>query len=1381
MLYHRRLVTSQRSAGGSSLRLRLFRSLPILICGVLITVAVTPAAVAQVFPTTATQIFWEDFEAPLSTSQGITWNNTTQWWQWQQWEGGSSWIAKFFVYTIEPTWGDNVPYSMWGDQHALALYGSPTNSVLHVIRDSIPPSDPTDGAENANPGNYDPTEWTNIRYEVDVAWDQLGLPGLVWGLSSTVDTNFSPADRKPADGYIFYITPDSSTGFTGSTANCVLPAYQSTWHLARMKGWDRLGNISGQQDWVELASGAVVPKEPGTSTPATLGTGSLQCLRTGRAFRFRLDYFCGNLRVQYLMPWGDTPGVDTLYYGCASAAEPTGICTSANIDDCWCEILEGPLDGIDPSPITDPGMVGFYRSQLWTFLSPDWDYKHDNVKISTFPGDCGLVCGSWSGWQNERTDVIPFKKLYEGALFDFSAGRHITPSPDLGKIDVKTEAPASVSSYNHSADSNPYCNGWNLLEDLPGPTGTTNVEDIKRFLEPMTSAVKYESSGGTFSWVDDFDNDPASATYNPLPMVADGSTPINSSLLEAFDWYVAQRTTGAWATDPYEGCRQWYVILITDGEEACEPGNPGAVCDAGGAAEKFANPGVVGVDPLPVYTIGFSEGVSDDSPLKCIAEDTGGLFLTAENASQLSDALYEVFYRLEGETRSFAPFKIAPPPSSSTGNPTRDYLAVYPLFQPVDGQTLWAGNLWAFPLNRDQPTVPTTGDCEIDTSQLAWNAYDALEAQIDAHTEGNPKRFVFMGSDASGSWARHDLATIPTDATLRAEFKTLLDVSGGVTDVVAQQIVNFVRDIRVDNDSDPSNAGPPALARPSGYPVLGDFFHSQPVVVNPPNSSIYFFNYGYGAANEVGAHDYGTFMDEQAKRRRIVLAGANDGMLHAFDGGVWDRDRAGTGETYDEIHDLGNGTELFAWVPQAVMDNLYNITSGGSLVHTTGLDMVDGPIVRGDAFIDSDGDSDREWRTVALTSMRRGGRGILALDITQPDPTGSAPDYVPAVSEFPGCLDGSTADCSGEYPRVMWEFSDTADADANGIADLGWTWSKPAIARIAVYNSSDPAHPDDVFVAFFGGGWDKNEADSTGKFFYAVDLETGAVLLKTNMSVDLPGGITALDSDVDGFHDRIYFGDSNGGVHRLQFPSPTSASATGAAAGTMTRIFDFSSDFPDRQEFFTSPTPVPALFSGSGYTWALAFGSGDRASLDRDDSGIDHFFFLLDAGDTTTRGAADLVALDYTALDGSFDCAASALDPAGGDYGWYLSLRDTEKTVNDALVINGYVFFPTFDPSTETATNPPNACEGSGGGGAEPPVELSVVCRASGIGRAYKLWYECGLGEYTEYNDIITGLGPNGAGDTTKVQPAGTKKDDPPPPLETGLTREHTVTNWRQE
>ena len=301
------------------------------------------------------------------------------------------------------------------------------------------------------------------------------------------------------------------------------------------------------------------------------------------------------------------------------------------------------------------------------------------------------------------------------------------------------------------------------------------------------------------------------------------------------------------------------------------------------------------------------------------------------------------------------------------------------------------------------------------------------------------------------------------------------------------------------------------------------------------------------------------------------------------------------------------------------------------------------------------------------------------------------------------------------------------------------------------------------------------------------------MLVKHPIAVDLPGGVTALDSNIDGFHDRIYFADSDGSLWRIQYPDPTHADSTGAEAGiaadglpgVFTRIFDFRA-FTDRQEIFTRPVPVPALFDGSDYTWALAFGSGDRAELDRDDSGFDHFFFVLDVGDSVTRTAANLLAVDYSALDGGFECTTNALDPTNSRYGWYLSLRETEKVVFDATVLNGYVFFPTFDPSTETATHRvPSQCGGGEGGGT--PVELSVVCRASGIGRTYKLWYECGLGDYREYNDIVTGMEVNNAGGSPTVDFTGSgggENPDPTPKIGEGdpeFDRTHSVTNWRQE
>ena len=998
--------------------------------------------------------------------------------------------------------------------------------------------------------------------------------------------------------------------------------------------------------------------------------------------------------------------------------------------------------------------------------------------------------------------MIPFKLLYESGLLDYSAGRNVTGR----KIDVNSSAPVDTSDYNSTTTN--YCNGWNLLVDLPAPALNTDIDDIRAFLQPMATAVDYVSDGGgSFSFQDNFDNDPLSATYNPVPMIADGATPINNSLLDAFDWYVDQVTVGDWANDPLKECREWYVVLITDGAESCA--GPGQfACDPGQAAAKFANPGIDGVDPVPVFTIGFSESVADAPPqLTCISDDTGGIYYGATNAAELSDALYEVFYTLQTEARSFTPFKVSPPPSSAGGatGQARDSLVAYPIFQAAPKKSVWNGNLYGFRFNRQYNSIPTTGGCTIDFSQLVeeevtghtWDANARLTDQLAAFDESNPRRYVFMGSDFSGDWARYNLATIPTNTSLQTEFKGLLDVTGGVTNLQAQEIVNFVRDVWMDDDTS-ATPDPNPSPRPAGYSSLGDIYHSQPVIVNPPSKSMFFFDYGFSAAGEEGAHDYPDFMRKHAKRRRVVLAGANDGLVHAFNGGIWDRNRTDADERYDHIHDLGDGTELFAYLPQAVMPSLYTMTYGVEQQY-----LVDGPIEVSDAFIDHDGDSAREWRTVAIAAMRRGGRGMVALDITQPDPISSSPDFIPSISELPGCVDGTTSGCGGdEYPKVLWEFTDHEDADSNctvGLSgddcapwwDLGWTWSKPAIARIALYNSTDRNEPDDIFVAFFGGGWDETGFDRTGRHFYGINLETGEVIFKHPVGVALPGSPTALDTDDDGFHDRVYFADSDGSLWRIQYPAPTSSSATGAEAaedgsepGVIVRIWDFRTSFPDRQMFFHRPVAVATVAEDGQKYWAITAGSGNRANLGEEIGAVDHFFFALDVGDDTTRDASYLLPVSYADLDGSITCATSALNPTEGLYGWYLSLRPNEKVVWEAPVIDGYIEFPTFDPTNGVVAvhNVPDQC------GSDPPPEddegddgePEVVCTSSGLGRVYKLWFKCGLGDYTETNTPIMGGTVTTDGTTTTTYYPTINPDEEPEQHDYDHPGNHVVTNWRQ-
>ena len=148
--------------------------------------------------------------------------------------------------------------------------------------------------------------------------------------------------------------------------------------------------------------------------------------------------------------------------------------------------------------------------------------------------------------------------------------------------------------------------------------------------------------------------------------------------------------------------------------------------------------------------------------------------------------------------------------------------------------------------------------------------------------------------------------------------------------------------------------------------------------------------------------------------------------------------------------------------------------------------------------------------------------------------------------------------------------------------------------------------PDDKFIAFFGGGWDETAKDQTGRHFYGVDIQTGEWVVKHPIGVPVPAGPTVLDTDDDGFHDRVYFADSDGSVWRIQYPPPNTSEATGPEAnsdgsepGEITRIWDFRTSFADRQMFFHRPVAVSTVVEGGAKVWALAWAAATGTSSAR--------------------------------------------------------------------------------------------------------------------------------------------------------------------------------------
>ncbi len=139
---------------------------------------------------------------------------------------------------------------------------------------------------------------------------------------------------------------------------------------------------------------------------------------------------------------------------------------------------------------------------------------------------------------------------------------------------------------------------------------------------------------------------------------------------------------------------------------------------------------------------------------------------------------------------------------------------------------------------------------------------------------------------------------------------------------------------------------------------LFDVGHSSPVYVGPPRA----------ADAEYLANGYATFAAANTSRTPLVLIGANDGMLHAFD--------------------ASTGDEAWAIIPHNLVAKakLQRVLGTGGVEEYVHDYYVDGPVVVRDVF-DFAGSSG--WRTVAFVGQALG-RGLgddnyyFAVDVTDP-------------------------------------------------------------------------------------------------------------------------------------------------------------------------------------------------------------------------------------------------------------------------------------------------------------------------------------------------------------------------------------------------------------
>lgn len=851
---------------------------------------------------------------------------------------------------------------------------------------------------------------------------------------------------------------------------------------------------------------------------------------------------------------------------------------------------------------------------------------------------------------------------------------------------------------------------------------------------------------------------------NVRPMVPNGSTPLGFAIADFRTWWAGCQQgscngrTGwsdiAAANDPDWACRRKYLLVISDGDDTCPGRDPCSFTASLRAQENVFT-----------YVVAFGVQNTSGNRLTCMASNGGtGDPIYPQNKQELVDALTAIFGEIREEARSFASAAV---PNVQAVVEDKIFLSS---FTPLNNESIWDGHLDAFlkPLPLDDAGKPdrtircSTLPADEQAACHLWDVGQELVKQAPTAAEvvagdyliGNAtdERRIFYpeGFDLTQSSVPRDMNLfLPPSGT--PAWRDLWDGLGMIytatidaLDVTLNGQRNAVRNIIgqtvVQKEGTINN--PDGSVTDITY-VFGDVFHSNPSVLESPSD---FRSYAADLYGNLGGADcasgnkgYRCFAQKHEFRRKMLSVGANDGMLHFFNSGIYD--------SSEEVFDNGDGSEVMAIMPRLTMPIIKELAEG-----TTQIFGVDGTSRVVDVFIDpvnADNDpvdpTQREWRTVSITSLREGGirnggarvtlqngrpwtSGLFALDITQPDRLDS--DYLPVNRNVvPTCITNyATANC-GPVPfgSVLWEFTDSLngspaewgtafDEDNNNTPDLGDTWSTPVMGRIRVLDGSGGT--EDRWVAIFGGGFDRDNRSSPrrGNWLYMVDVETGDTLYKERVVGAVPSNPAAVDRNRDGYLDALYFGTTAGYLYKVDLTTPVGFTSVNArdilnATHSVDRLddsewepfvlFNASAD-GNRRPIFFPPTVVSIADTGEV---GLAFGTGDRELLWDFNGNIEGRFYVIvdedydrmDAiGGTLPKDEGDYERIDSEGTSNPGDNFLVS-PPGGSNRGWVLTLDPNERVVAQSFSVAGLTIFPTFKPQVvNTATATANVCARTG-------------------------------------------------------------------------------------
>ncbi len=424
---------------------------------------------------------------------------------------------------------------------------------------------------------------------------------------------------------------------------------------------------------------------------------------------------------------------------------------------------------------------------------------------------------------------------------------------------------------------------------------------------------------------------------------------------------------------------------------------------------------------------------------------------------------------------------------------------------------------------------------------------------------------------------------------------------------------------------------------------LGDIVNSSPVVSAPGD------DFGYRRLGGALASSYQAYITEKKRvGNYMVYVGANDGMLHAFNGGM---DAAGTTV-------VGGGKETFAYIPSTALGHMGNLLfpydprrlNDPKFAHRY---YVDGKVTVADSRYGN------AWHTTLVGASGAGGRSVFALDVTP----------------------GATFSASSK----LWEISDLDAALPAAVRNnIGFVLAQPVIVPM-LDSAGNP-----VWRAVFGNGY--NSASGKAVLFM-VDIKAGTPTITMIEAVEtgagVPTGSNGLGAVVvvdrfkganpqtrgtDGYADTAYAADRKGALWKFDLRGQTNLTIP---------LFTTRSYTEDGRTLRQPIIGGLESMAGESGGNMLFFGTGSFSfNGDPADTSVQSLYGINDitAGAiTTTLTRANLTGSSVTT---NADLRVlSRATPPSGSRGWYVDLPGGERFVGQPTISDGDVYLRTYVPS----------------------------------------------------------------------------------------------------